>query len=78
MWWEVLAWGNVDERIEYTAQVGGTYYVVVNGYSGHSTTEAYTPRVDVSGGPQYQHLHAHDAQVEVTLVNSSHTAETLS
>ncbi len=46
--------GNADERIEYTAQVGGTYYAVVNGYSGHSTTEAYTLRVDLSGGPQYR------------------------
>ncbi len=42
--------GNADERIDYTATVGGTYYVTVTGYSGYSTTQAYSLRVDVSGG----------------------------
>ncbi len=42
--------GNADEQITYTAASGGTYYVVVTGYSGYSTTQAYHLRVDLSGG----------------------------
>lgn len=38
--------GNADEQIIYTAAGGGTYYVVVTGYSGYSTTQAYHLRVD--------------------------------
>ncbi len=45
--------GNADERIDYTSTTGGTYYVVVTGYSGHSTTQAYTLNVNVQG-PRYR------------------------
>lgn len=41
--------GNADEQITYTAASGGTYYVIVTGYSGHSTTVAYRLLVEVSG-----------------------------
>ena len=43
--------GNADEQIIYTAVGEGTYYVVVTGYSGYSTTQAYHLRVDLGGGP---------------------------
>ena len=49
--------GNGDERIDYTATVGGTYYVIVTGYSGHSTTQPYSLRLDVSGSQQRHHLY---------------------
>ena len=49
--------GDADERIEYTATVGGTYYVIVTGYSGHSTTQPYSLRVDVSGGQQRHYIY---------------------
>ena len=49
--------GNVDERIDYTAIVGGTYYIIVTGYSGYSTTQPYSLRVDVNGGKQRHYIY---------------------